>query len=154
MRMLRNIVEEHNLYYQGVDSLIVDEEGFVRLNEFGLVADTDPGALKVQVRGDRLSVEAVGRYRVGDVVKCAGVPRSAQVAGTQATAWAWPELDEILRPDHEIDTFTLHSRRFQFPLTLTDQAPPEGRRHPWPVVSQSEEQMAKADLLKFDYANT
>lgn len=65
MDWLRWIAEPKNVYYQGVDSLIVNNDGFARLNDYGYVSETDLGKLRLQLSFNTGEIYGCNDYVLG-----------------------------------------------------------------------------------------
>lgn len=65
MDFLRHIAGRDNVYYQGVDSLIVSRAGYDRLQEQGEVADNELGKLRLQYQSDHCVIRGISDYEIG-----------------------------------------------------------------------------------------
>lgn len=77
MRMndLRRIAGQANVYYQGVDSLIVNNEGKLALERSGEVSETELGKLRLQMSANYGRINGCSDYRIGEKVVLAGLAR-------------------------------------------------------------------------------
>jgi len=66
MDNLRDIAGRREVYYQGVDSLIVTERGLENLNKADQVADFELGKLRLQLSTDNGEIYGCGDYVLGD----------------------------------------------------------------------------------------
>lgn len=66
MDYLRYAAGQENCYYQGVDSLIVTDEGYRRLQVAGEVSDTELGKMRLQVSTDYGEIFGCSDYLIGD----------------------------------------------------------------------------------------
>ena len=66
MDNLREIAGRREVYYQGVDSLIVTERGLENLNKADQVADFELGKLRLQLSTDTGEIYGCGDYVLGD----------------------------------------------------------------------------------------
>lgn len=98
MRMndLRAIAGHTNVYYQGVDSLIVTNAGKERLEAEGEVSDSELGKLRLQLSANYGRINGCSDYRIGDKVVLAGLARPTggkeQECNLQRTFAAKPHL--------------------------------------------------------------
>lgn len=65
MRTLRRLAGGHNVVYQGVDALLVTEEGKNRLNQAGEVAENRLGKLREQGSAPSCTIRGWGDYELG-----------------------------------------------------------------------------------------
>ncbi len=65
MDNLRAISRRENTYYQGVDCLIVNKDGFDRLTEQGQIADRTLGKLRLLLKSDSFEIRGSGNYTIG-----------------------------------------------------------------------------------------
>lgn len=65
MDWLRWIAGLDNIYYQGVDSLIVNSEGYKRLKDSGYVSDDEIGKLRLQLSFNTGQIYGCNDYRIG-----------------------------------------------------------------------------------------
>ena len=72
MNEYREIAGLKNVYYQGVDGLLVSSEGLQRLNAFGAVSETEIGRLRLQKTADSLHIYNCADYRIGTTKVIAG----------------------------------------------------------------------------------
>jgi hypothetical protein len=77
MRMndLRRTAGQENVYYQGVDSLIVNNEGRQRLERSGEVSETELGKLRLQLSANYGRINGCSDYRIGEKIVLAGLAR-------------------------------------------------------------------------------
>jgi DNA polymerase type B, organellar and viral len=72
MNALRNIAGKANVYYQGVDGLIVTTDGLTRLNAAGEVQENELGKLRLEMTTDNGDILGCSDYRLGNKVIVAG----------------------------------------------------------------------------------
>lgn len=77
MNQLRAIAGEKNVYYQGVDGLIVNDDGLVRLESADEVNPSELGKLRLDYSGSPTQIHGVADYRLGGKVVMAGRPSNA-----------------------------------------------------------------------------
>jgi hypothetical protein len=98
MRMndLRTIAGPENVYYQGVDSLIVTNRGRENLENNGQVSESELGKLRLQLSANYGYISGCSDYKLGEKVVMSGLARTPkqQVLGqqTQMTMLAKPYL--------------------------------------------------------------
>ena len=66
MRHLREIAGHDSVYYQAIDSLIVDMYGFQNLVKSGEIDAQTIGKLREQVRADSAEIQGIGWYQIGN----------------------------------------------------------------------------------------
>lgn len=83
MNYLRELCGEREVYYQGVDGLIVTQLGYDRLNEAGVIRENEIGKLRLQLAVEDAEIYACADYRLGDKVVVSGRAREqiAQESG-------------------------------------------------------------------------
>lgn len=81
MNGLRQVCGSGNVYYQGVDSLIVTREGHDRLDQFGAVHPTELGKLKLDCVGNFGEIFGSQDYSIGSKVVIAGRSRKVSEVG-------------------------------------------------------------------------
>jgi len=69
---VRDIVGARECYYQGIDGLIITARGRTRLENAGLVSETDIGKFKLLMMADNGIIRGVSDYRLGNRVVLAG----------------------------------------------------------------------------------
>jgi hypothetical protein len=74
MNEYREIAGVKNVYYQGVDGLLVNGTGYQRLSDYGSVSDTEIGKLRLQKTSDSLHIYNCADYRIGATKVIAGRP--------------------------------------------------------------------------------
>lgn len=65
MNLLREVAGPHNVYYQGVDGLIVTDEGRGRLDHAGEICEGELGKLRHQLTVDEAEILGYCDYRLG-----------------------------------------------------------------------------------------
>lgn len=80
MNQYREIAGLSNVYYQGVDGLLVSQEGLDRLDAYGAVSDTELGKLRLQKTTDSVHIYNCADYRFGTQKVIAGRPSRAVTA--------------------------------------------------------------------------
>ena len=68
MDNLRRMAGQKNVYYQGIDSLIVNKYGLSNLNGGGVISDTLLGRMKVLRESDIGCIRGISDYEIGDHV--------------------------------------------------------------------------------------
>lgn len=100
MRILRILLGDKDLYYQGVDSLIVNQAGYDRLNKSGFINRDKLGCLKIVGKYDEGQFINLRNYRLDGVVKLAGLPAAAKPTGDGSyLATFHPSLRTFLETD-------------------------------------------------------
>lgn len=74
MNSYRGVAGPENVFYQGVDSLIVNASGANKLNSAGLLSETELGKFKLQIATDTGCIHGVSDYVIGQRVVVAGKP--------------------------------------------------------------------------------
>lgn len=69
---LRGIASAGNVYYQGIDSLIVNAEGRDRLSDAGMIDSPTLGKLKVECVSDSAEIFGLMDYTIGDKIVRSG----------------------------------------------------------------------------------
>lgn len=87
MMELREIAGQRNVYYQGVDSLIVNDQGKIQLDGCGEVHPLSLGKLRHEITADECDLQAKGVYKIGDKVVMVGRNANFQKLGD----WRWAE---------------------------------------------------------------
>lgn len=77
MRQLRSLLGPCDLFYQGVDSLIVSQDGFLKLLAAGEVADFELGKLRYQLSASSGGIWAQHNYSLGEKQVIAGIKPTA-----------------------------------------------------------------------------
>lgn len=75
MNSIRWTAGQREVFYQGVDSVIVTEAGFARLAAAGMIGDNELGKLRLQCEVDNGEILGCADYRLGDKVVIAGRAR-------------------------------------------------------------------------------
>jgi hypothetical protein len=89
-----------HVFYVDTDSLIVDEEGFKRLESF--LNDNELGKLKVETEADYLCVFGLKDYILGDEVKTKGIKKTAIKVKDQCFMQpVFPCLSKVLKTNQE-----------------------------------------------------
>lgn len=76
MNRMRRIAGRDNVYYQGVDSLVVNNQGRLQLETAGQVDPTELGKMRLQLSADHGEIAGCSDYRIGDKIVIAGLSRS------------------------------------------------------------------------------
>ena len=77
MNILREIAGKRNVYYQGVDGLIVTDAGRQRLDHHGQIAESELGKLRHQLTVDEGEILGYCDYRLGTKVVKSGLAGNA-----------------------------------------------------------------------------
>ena len=77
MNQYREIAGLKNVYYQGVDGLLVNQTGKDRLDSYGAISDTELGKLRIQKVTDSLQIYNCADYTFGTTKVIAGRPSRA-----------------------------------------------------------------------------
>lgn len=72
MNVLRRTAGRPNVYYQGVDSLIVTKEGLQRLDVTSELSNTELGKLRIQLTADSGKIWGQSDYQIGTKIAIAG----------------------------------------------------------------------------------
>lgn len=75
MNGYRQMAGQANVLYQGVDSLIVNETGFRRLNNVGAICDNMLGKLRLECQSDGVNIVGCSDYSIAGKRVVAGVAR-------------------------------------------------------------------------------
>lgn len=96
MNQLRAVAGSANVYYQGVDSLIVTNAGKERLEAAGEVSEIELGKLRLQLSANYGYINGCSDYRIGEKIVLAGLARPAEsgelASNLQRTFAAKPHL--------------------------------------------------------------
>jgi len=76
MNRLRRIAGRDNVYYQGVDSLVVNNQGRLQLESAGQIDPTELGKMRLQLSADHGEIAGCSDYRIGDKIVIAGLSRA------------------------------------------------------------------------------
>lgn len=74
MNQYREIAGIKNVYYQGVDGLLINQSGYDRLCAYGSVSDDELGKLRLQKVADILQIYNCADYQIGSDKVIAGRP--------------------------------------------------------------------------------
>lgn len=74
MNHYRYLAGPNQTYYQGVDSLIVSQQGMDRLNAAGAIRNREPGFLKLERTAEFCDIRGIADYTIGDHEIIAGKP--------------------------------------------------------------------------------
>ena len=85
MNNLRAIAGRENTLYQGVDSLVVNNQGRTRLENAGCVNESELGKLRLQISADHGEIFGCSDYRIGDKIVIAGLSRPSTVQEQRAS---------------------------------------------------------------------
>lgn len=80
MNHLRSVAGRRNVYYQGVDSLVVNKYGYRNLESDGELSDSVLGKLRVEHTAEHCDIRGISDYEIGDHTVLSG--RSAVVDTT------------------------------------------------------------------------
>lgn len=78
MNQVRECAGKDNVYYQGTDGLIVNDEGLTELQTHGYIHPTELGKFKIKASGSPLRIMGISNFQLGDYCVLAGLPKSAQ----------------------------------------------------------------------------
>ena len=122
MHRHRQIAGPHNVYYQGVDSLLVNAAGRAMLERHGRVAGGEIGRFRVKREVARAEIRGPQWYRVGDVITIAGRPSTAE--DLERWGWTAPSFETLVQQlDRGPDGTVVVTRRSVRPSEYT----PPGR---------------------------
>lgn len=76
MNYIRQTAGHENVFYQGVDSLIVSEDGYDLLKAAGLVAERTLGKLRLQCETFDCEIFGTMDYRLGEKLVIGGLPQN------------------------------------------------------------------------------
>lgn len=76
MNRMRKIAGRSNVYYQGVDSLVVNNQGKMQLENAEQIHPTELGKMRLQLSADHGEIAGCSDYRIGDKVVIAGLSRN------------------------------------------------------------------------------
>ncbi len=112
MNGIRDIIGQRHCFYQGVDGLIVTNEGRQRLDDAGLIRPTELGYLRHELTTDSGTISGVSDYRLGEKVVIAGKPRLHTLSEQQTSLQRRFHAVTHLFDGKAIDTVT--EERFQW----------------------------------------
>lgn len=75
MSKVRHIAGTGNVYYQGVDGLIVNSEGYHALESAGFLHPSEPGKFKTQYTSDTIEIRGTCNYTIGERHVIGRIPR-------------------------------------------------------------------------------
>ena len=112
MRELRVIAGHSNVYYQAVDALFVNQNGFDALNKAGEIQDKELGKLYEKESADRSIFYGINHYEHGDNIVIAGLPlKIKRLPGqTEYEEEVFPKASHYL-DNHTDDTIPLYRKR-------------------------------------------
>jgi hypothetical protein len=103
------VATAENVFYQCVDSLIVNDRGYFHLADAGLIDPHATGKLKVQGVAESVTVLSPGVWCMGDKIVDGKLPKKRGVkVGARVRCEKWPSLGEVVR-SHELDSVTIRS---------------------------------------------
>jgi hypothetical protein len=129
-----------NVYYMDTDSLFVNERGYSRLCESGVVHPTQLGSLKLEGSSDDVEIFGAKQYRFGESTKHKGIPKDAELITdsdgvTRAKVWMWPKVATWLR-EGKLDGFENRAVLKSISTTYTKgKATVSGRVEPLEIVA-------------------
>lgn len=84
MNQYREIAECNNVYYQGVDGLLVSRAGYYRLLDYGGICGTGLGQLRLVCQTNSTTIYNAADYRIGSKHVIAGRSRNADASNNEA----------------------------------------------------------------------
>lgn len=87
MDKLREIAGCRNVYYQGVDALIVNATGKQRLEQAGLIGENELGKLRLEYQTNSCEIKAKNVYRLGEKIVVSGMNGKAKFLND----WQWKQ---------------------------------------------------------------
>lgn len=125
MNELRAIAGAENVYYQGVDSLIVTNDGRQRLGSANQVSESELGKLRLQLTANYGEINGCNDYRIGDKVVLSGLSRTPQanpqVETLQRSFAAKPHLFKGKASDEVIEENSVWRKTAQYWKGTVDQ---------------------------------
>lgn len=108
MASLRKLAGWHNVYYQAVDSLHVNQCGYDNLRSAGMLDETEPGKLKVEATDREAKYHGLHRYSCGERSKKGAVKFDAKL--DTDGKWKFETFEKLPRicgrsPDGTVRTF-------------------------------------------------
>jgi len=96
MDRIRNIAGIGNVFYQGVDSVLVNDDGLNNLDRHGLINPFKLGYLRLQESAARCNIAGCGEYEIGDKITHSG--RTSAAEHIQPGVWIdeqWSGVDAL-----------------------------------------------------------
>lgn len=98
MQHLREVAGAGHVYYQAIDSLIVDDPGLQNLEQAGLVAENELGKLRLQTSAQGAVIDGLHCYHIGDILRNGWRAGSAQrIAENQWEQFEGERLAQYIR---------------------------------------------------------
>ncbi len=118
MDRLRQVAGNYSVYYQGIDSLIVDDLGYDRLDRNGYLDPLVTGLMKIEATAEDLSIHGVADYQIGAKQVMGWVPKGGrQVIDGGYKVWQSNRLASIActMPDQSAKFAAMEKRRGKRP---------------------------------------
>lgn len=118
MERLRSVAGHYSVYYQGIDSLIVDDYGYDRLDRNGYLDPLVTGLMKVEATAEDLSIHGVADYQIGAKQVVGWVAKGGrQVIDGGYKVWQSNRLASVacVRPDESAKFAAVEKRRGERP---------------------------------------
>jgi len=127
MDNLRAVAGRRNVYYQGVDSLIVNAIGYRNLCEAGEVHPTELGKLRLEYTAENGSINGVSDYDIGEKITLSGKSKQTTTLANGTLMQSRRYISKHLFRNGPIDTVTWESEPWQRHATYTKgQVQPDG----------------------------
>ena len=81
MDWLRTVAAGPNVYYQGVDSLIVNQQGLTNLLNADEIQRGKIGKLRIQIEADYIDIKGISDYQIGDKICLSGRAHNISLNG-------------------------------------------------------------------------
>ena len=118
MEQLRKVAGPYSVFYQGIDSLIVDDMGYDRLDRNGYLDPVVTGLMKIEATAEDLSIHGIGDYQIGAKQVTGWVSKDGrQVIEGGYQVWQSNRLGSIacIPPDQTAKFASVEKRRGQRP---------------------------------------
>ena len=98
MRRIREFAGTANVYYQGIDSLLVNDRGLANLNEYGLLHQDKIGKLKLKESAENVDIIGGNAYEIGGRRVIQGLPSGlTEIEPGMYQVPQVPRLESIIR---------------------------------------------------------
>lgn len=148
--VILDLGEEH-CWYQGVDSLIVDDSAFQAIKSIGGIDVERLGAFKIKESGDYLKISSANCYRIGSLMVDSMIPKSSRkIDGSRVWSEQWPSISDIIGRETN-DEFMVQCGYSESRLLQYKDAKEGWQCHTDRVENWSPKEIEEASHLKWKY---
>lgn len=159
MRLMRQAIGVENIFYQGVDSLVLNQAGYDCLVDMEMMDRSAPGMFKLVCEGESGEFRAKMSYRIGEKTVIAGKPKHFDVDSDFVySGLKFSGMDRLFSGENDSNEFSNKDTTIVYKttsriMTPLERAAYDRRRIKWEEFDEMNERIYRDAAIAAETAN-